>query len=231
MLSSNNLFLHQEVMLLALRDKEGTIESGSMYQYALGGAVIAELLLNERIKIEKVRKKNFVILQDYKPMGEPLLDQCLVQIATAKRKAQVQTWVSKFAQIPRLKHIAAKELCDKGILKADEDKVLLIFTRKIYPEINPVPEQRLIERLSNAIFTETEDIEPRTAILLSLAHHAGLLRANFNKKELKARRKRIEKIINGEIAGNATKQAIEAMQAAVMVACIMPAIAATSMSH
>jgi hypothetical protein len=230
MLSSNNLFLHQEVMLLALRDEEGTIETGSLYQYAIGGAVIAELLLNERIKIEKVRRKELVTLLSSTPLGDPLLDQCLEKIASAKRRAVVQTWVSKFAGIKNLKHLIATELCKKGILKADEDKVLLIFTRKIYPEINPVPEQQLIERVRNAIFTDTEDIDPRTVVLLSLAHNAGLLRANFNKKELKAHKKRIEKIVNGEIAGKATKQAIDAMQAAVMVACIMPAIT-TTMAH
>lgn len=231
MLGSNNLFLHQEILLLALRDDKGTIESGSMYPYALGGAAIAELLLNDRIKIERIRKKDFVVLQNSSPLGEPFLDECLAKIVAAKRKAMVITWVSKFAAIRNLKHIIATELCKKGILKADEDKILLIFTRKIYPEINPVPEKQLLERLRTAIFTETEAIEPRTVVLLSLAHNAGLLRANFDRKDLKSRKKRIEKIINGEITGKAAKQAIEAMQAAVMVACMMPAITSASMHH
>ena len=232
MKDSNTLFLHQEVMLLALRDDKGTIEAGSMYQYAIGGAIIAELLLNERITIEKIRRKDLVTLQNSRPMGDSLLDQCLTKIANAKRRAIAQTWVSKFANTKNLKHIIANELCKKGILKADEDKVLLIFSRKIYPEINPVPEQKLIERLRNAIFTDTIDIDPRTVVLLSLAHNSGLLRANFNKKELKSGKKRIEKIVKGEIAGKATKQAINAMQTAVMVACMMPAItSATMVSH
>jgi len=94
-----------------------------------------------------------------------------------------------------------------------------------------VPEQRLIERLRQAIFTDAMDIDPRTVVVLSLAHNSGLLRANFNKKELKARKKRIEKIVNSEVAGKATKQAIEAMQAAVMVACIMPAVMSSAIAH
>jgi len=227
----NNLFLHQEIMLLALRDEKGTIETGSMYQYAIGGAVVAELLLSDRIAIEKSRKKEFVVLNNSTPFGEPLLDICLEKLINAKRRATVQTWVSRFAGVRNIKHIVAAELCRKGILKTDEDKVLFIFTRKIYPEINPVPEQRLIERLRQAIFTDAMDIEPRTVVVLSLAHNSGLLRANFNKKQLKARKKRIEKIVNGEIAGKATKQAIEAMQAAVMVACIMPAVMSSTISH
>ena len=38
------------------------------------------------------------------------------------------------------------------------------------------------------------------------------------------RKKRIEQVINGDVVGPATREAIEAMQAAVMVAVIMPAV-------
>jgi len=53
-----NLFLHEEIMLLALRDEEGTIASGTMYQYAIGAAVLAELLLNKRIAVGEPRGKS-----------------------------------------------------------------------------------------------------------------------------------------------------------------------------
>ncbi len=47
MTTQTNLFLHEEIMLLALRDEEGTIASGTMYKYAIGAAVLSELLLNK----------------------------------------------------------------------------------------------------------------------------------------------------------------------------------------
>jgi protein-disulfide isomerase-like protein with CxxC motif len=125
----------------------------------------------------------------------------------------------------------ARQLCRRGILRADEDKVLLIFTRKIYPEVNPEPENKLIERLRRAIFTDTRDIDPRTVVLLSLANSTGLLKVVFDKKKLKGRKARIKQIVDGEITGKAATEAIQAMQAAVMVACIMPTIMATSVSH
>ena len=49
---NEKLFLHQEILLLALRDERGTIESGTMYQYAVGGAILSELLLANRIAVE-----------------------------------------------------------------------------------------------------------------------------------------------------------------------------------
>lgn len=231
MTTQTTLYLHEEIMLLALRDEEGTIASGTMYQYAIGAAILSELLLNKRIAVEKSKKKKLVNLISSQPLGEPLIDQCLEKISNAKRRASLQTWVSRFAGVKNLKHRVARQLCQRGILRASEDKILLLFTRKIYPEVNPEPERKLIERLRQAIFTDSRDIDPRTVVLVSLANSTGLLKIVFDKKKLKGRKARIEEIINGEITGKAAKEAIQAMQAAVMVCCIMPAIITTTISH
>ena len=227
MTTQNNLYLHEEIMLLALRDEEGTIAAGPTYQYAIGAAVLAELLLSQRIVVAQSGKKKLVELVSSIPFDEPLLDHCLEKVATAKRRAALQTWVSRFAAVKSLKHLIAKRLCQQGILRADEDKVLLIFTRKIYPEVNPEPERKLIERLREAIFTDATDVDSRTVVLVSLANSASLLNVVFDKKMLKARKARIERIVNGEITGKAAQEAIQAMQAAVMVACIMPVMMST----
>ena len=227
----NTLFLHEEILLLALRDEEGTIASGTMYQYAIGAALLAELLLSKRIEVEQSGKRKLVNPIVSTPLGYPLIDECLEKIFVAKRRAVLQTWVSRFAGIKNLKNRVAQQLCRRGVLRADEDKVLLFFTRKIYPEINPEPERELIQRMRYAVLTDTDDIDPRTVVLLSLASSTGLLKMAFNKKELKERKVRIKQIVNGEITGKAATEAIQAMQAAVMVACIMPAMMTATMSH
>jgi Golgi phosphoprotein 3 len=226
-----NLFLHEEIMLLALRDEEGTIASGTMYQYAIGAAVLAELLLNKRIAVRESRRKKLVNLISSQPFGEPLIDECLEKISNAKRRTSLQGWVSRFAGVKNLKHRVALQLCQRGILRAAEDTILLLFARKIYPEINPVPERKLIERLRGAIFTDSRDVDTRTVVLVSLANSTGLLKVVFDKKELKGRKARIKEISDGEITGKAAKEAIEAMQAAIMVCCIMPAITTAAISH
>ena len=123
-----------------------------------------------------------------------------------------------------MKGRVARELCRKGILKTKEDKVLLIFTRKLYPEINHKPEKALIEKLHKAIFTNTNDLDTRTIMLVSIASKTNLLNTVFDKKELKQRKDRIEKISNGDVFGKATGEAIKAMQAAIMVACVVPVV-------
>jgi Golgi phosphoprotein 3 len=228
----DNLFLYEEIMLLALKDEEGTIASGSLYNYAVGGAIIAELLLSQRIALDQSKRKKLVSVINSELFNDSLIDEWLIKMSSAKRRKTFQDWVTRIADTKALKHRIAMQLCQRGILRMDKEKILLLFTRRIYPEINPNPEQEIIDRLRNAIFTDTDDVAARTVVLLSLAKSANILPVVFGKKEIKQRKKRIEQIVNGEISGKVTKEAIDAMQTAVMVACIMPAIiiAATSAS-
>ncbi|MFZ0390162.1 MAG: GPP34 family phosphoprotein [Calditrichia bacterium] len=224
MQNRNSLHLYEEIMLLALRDKKGTVAT-DYSEYAVAGAIIAELLLDGRISVDDSWRKR-VNLNDPSPTGDPVIDEVIEKIAGAKRRASLKTWISRIAGIKKLRHKVARHLCNRGILRNGEDKVLLLFTRKIYPEINPEPERQIIERMRKAIFTDTGEVEGRTAVLISLAKGADLLKQPFSRKELKPRKKRIEQIVNGDMTGKATKEVIEACQAAVFIAAVMPAIAA-----
>jgi golgi phosphoprotein 3 len=222
----NNLFLHEEILLLALKDEEGTIASGARYNFAVGGAILAELLLGLRIAVDPSKTKRVSVI-DPEPLGDPLIDEWLMKIAAAKRPKPLQHWVCRIAETRGLHHRIALPLCQRGILKVEEKAVLLLFTKIIYPQISPQPERQILDRLQKAVFTDTEDIDARTIVLLSLANSANLLPALFGKKPVKERKARIDRIVNGEIAGTATRQAIQAVDSALMIACIIPVIAAS----
>jgi len=223
------LFLYEEIMLLALRDEQGTIATGFPEQ-VLAGAILAELLLDGRISVEDTKKK-LVNLLDSRPSGDPIIDECLEKMTTAKRRASLQTWVSRLAGTKNLRHKAAQRLCDRRILRADEDKVLFVFKRRIYPEIDPVPEKKIIDRLRDAIYNDHAKLDPRTVVLVSLANGSDMLRQTFGRKELKSRKKRIERIENGELTGKATREVIAACQTALIVAAIMPAMISTTVHN
>ncbi len=225
---STKLHIYEKILLLALSDKKGTILFGVNYQHAIAGAILAELLLKKKIEIEKDGKRKFVKLVDRKLMRNQLLDECIGKLVKAKRRGRPQTWVQRFANISKLKHKAAQSLCRKHIIKMEEDKVLFIFNRKIYPEIDPKPEKQLLEKMSDAIFGNTKEIDPETVILISICKATGILRQLFDKKKLKEQKQRIKDISSGNLVGEATKDAVEAMQAAIMVAAIIPAVTAAS---
>lgn len=219
------LFLQEEILLLALRGKEGTFFS-KMYHPALAGAIMAELLLGKRVEVEEGKKKHIRLLNDA-PFGDAVLDEALEKVRTAKRKASLKTWVSRFHGISKLHHKVAAGLCRKGVLREDEGQVLVFFRRKIYPEVDPRPERRIIERMRRGIFSDSQTLKPRTVILISLAKSADLLSVSFEKWQLKQRKKRIERIVKGEMLGRAAKEIVEATQAAILVAVMIPAMAAS----
>ncbi len=225
----NDLFLQEEIMLLALREQKGTVISGPSYSFAMAGAILAELTMAGRISVEEGRKK-LVNMTARQPIGEPVIDECLAKIKAAKRRASLQTWVNRIANLKRLKHRVAEGLCKRGILRADEGRVLLIFSRKIFPERDPRPERKLIERLRKAIFTEARDIEPKTAVLVSLLSAADILKIPFEKKELRSRKKRIETISKGDAMGQATREAVQAAQTAAALAVVIPAMTVATIS-
>jgi hypothetical protein len=190
------LYLHEEIMLLALRDRDGAIMASTTYHYALAGAILAELLLRHRISIDRHARSNAVTATSRLSVGDPLLDECLAAIAGAKKPTSAQTYVSKFA-------------------------MLGIFPTRLYPELDPEPEKRIVRRLSHAIFGDGLRLDARTIVLVSFAHHAGLLSPVFGARETRSRKTRIEQIAKGEIAGAAVKEAIEAAQSALFVSTIV----------
>ncbi|MDE0053752.1 MAG: GPP34 family phosphoprotein [Gammaproteobacteria bacterium] len=217
MADHDDMHLHEQLMLLALRDEKGTLESSaSMYACALGGAILTELSLEGRIRISR-DKKALVGLVDRSPLGEPVLDECLDRVARARRGARAVTWVQRFAGTKRLYHRVAEGLCRRGILREEEGRVLLFFTRKVYPTVDPGPERRLVERLRSAVFSDsTTDAE--TAIVVALANATGLLAIHFDRKELRRRKDRLERITERTPGGAAARQAVEGAEAAILAA-------------
>ncbi len=230
-METRQLHIYEEILLLALRDKKGTILFGVNYQQALAGALLAELLILNKVEIDSVGKRKFIVLKNSKPTGNSLLDECLEKMTAAKRRATAQSWVQRFANISRIKHKAAESLCRKGILKIEENKVLLIFNRKIYPEVDPRPEKRLMDKIYNAIFGNNKELDPNTVILISICNSTGILRQIFEKDKLRGKKERIKEITTGNLIGKATKEAVEAMQAAIIVATIIPAVVVTAAAH
>lgn len=220
------LRLYQEITLLALRDDKGTVSIEFLAQ-VLAGALAAELALKNRIALSTDKKK-WVELLDARPTGDPLLDECIAKLANAKRRARLQTWVQRFASIKKIHHKAAQSLCDRGILRKEEGKFLLVFNRTTYPELNGEPERQIIARLEQAIFAPSKDLDSRDSLLVSFAHAGQLLVPLFGRKRLKPQRDRIKQIAEGEALGRATREVIEAIQVALITITVLVTAAVTS---
>ena len=227
MIDRPELWLQEEVLLLALKEDKGTPHS-SMYSIAMGGAMLAELLLNERLVLEeKPRKKPLkpgkkpaylVAVDNPKQLADPVLDECLHRVVTSKKPRSPQDWVTRFGQLKDLKRRVAVGLCRKGILREREDRILVLFRRTAYPTLDGAPERRVVDRLQDAVAGDSMDLDARTAVLAALANGTGILKHVLGKDLVKQRKDRIQEIGEGDIVGEATKAAVQAAQAAVVAA-------------
>jgi Golgi phosphoprotein 3 len=214
-----DLGLHEEVVLLAHKNEQGT-PAGAMNAQALAGAIVTELILAERIVLEPRRRgKPLVDLVRATQTGDPVLDDALNRIRTAKRRASVDQWVSRFARAETL-HATARRLSRRGILRVEDKRVLLVFNRTVYPEIDPWPERVLIQRLEEAIFGDGE-VDARVAVLVALADATGLLKVPFPTKALRGRKKRIKELAEGAGVTDVARATVEAVRAAVAAAVVV----------
>jgi len=223
------LSLHEEIVLLALNDDKGTFSAG-MFVYALGGAMVSELLLQGKIAAGKDKKQK-VNVKDGAPTGDPILDELLQLITESKKPKSLQDWVFKASNTRRLSHRIAEQLCEKGALKQDEKKVLWLFTRQVYPELDGSWEDAVRNRMAAVMFGQNALPDERTAVLIALASQSGLLKPNFEKEKLRRHKSRIKQLASGKLlAAGATQSAIEAIQVAVLVATMIPIMAAATTS-
>lgn len=225
-----NLHVHQEVLLLALSDHDGNFSNG-MIEYALAGAMVSDLSLLGKIEISEDKYKTVRVI-DKSPTGNLQLDTIIEKIAKLTRTKNLQYWVPKIAQTSGLKHTIAKSLCDLGILEETTSKILFLFTKKVYPELDGSWEDSIRNRMGEVMFHPEVKSDVRTAVLIAFAYHSQLLKQNFAPVELKQHQARIKQLAtkpHADLASvEATKAAIDAVNAAVMAAVILPSIIAAT---
>lgn len=218
------LTLPEEILLLMLNDDTGR-NMASLPAYLAAGAGLAELTFSGHLTTAgEGRKARFAFVPGTEDPSDPFLSRIMARLKEKGIDTSPQNLVSRIAQTKAIMDLLISRLVDRGILRREKKKVLFVFTHTTYPTADPAPEAELKSRLRTTLFT-SGPVSPEDAVLITLANAGGILRRNFDKQELKERKARIKEITSGaNLAAGATRQAIEAVQAAVMVSTTMPAM-------
>jgi hypothetical protein len=216
--------LPEEFLLLAY-DEDGTpLTDGTRLDNGLGGALLLELALAQRVDVEDKR----VVVVDRRPTGDALVDAALARIDADEKPRKPGHWVTKLSKQARPR-ILDKLVAD-GVLTVEKDRVLWVFPRTKYPPATgetPAVEVAARERIRAAVLGDGP-VDPRTAALCALVAATELDRkilAGLDRRRVKARLKQISE---GAWAAEAVRKTIEEIQAAVMVAIIASTTAATA---
>src|SRR5688572_14938368 len=97
-----DLRLHEALLMLALRDQKGGFGHAPLLGAGLAGAILIELVLAGRIRIEQKKRSSVVRVIDERLTGEPVMDTWLSQMRSARKEAAVATWLGRIAGTRKL---------------------------------------------------------------------------------------------------------------------------------
>ncbi|WP_113701713.1 GOLPH3/VPS74 family protein [Nonomuraea lactucae] len=206
----------EELLLLAYSEDEGKqLISATQLDPALGGAILAELAVNERIELSEKK----VSVRDATPLGDEELDAALARMAEERRERRPVWWVQKLHS-SKLRRRLLTRLTESGVLNEQRGKVLGVFPTTRWPEADGSVEAEVRERVAGALAGATPDA--RTAVLIALAHASKLDRKAFPG----AGKERIREIAEGAWAADAVAKTIAAINSVIMVAAVSATVTA-----
>ncbi len=208
------LTLPEELLLLALRDKKGTVVSSASLAltYGLAGAILLELTILDKIVLEGDK----FIVKDATPTGDDIFDEVLAKIHASKKSRKPSYWVNKLSGIKKLKDRLLDRLVGQGILRRKEHNVLWVIPTKRYPTLSGAPEMKRRELIRTAILHNVKPDE-RTSILICLVNACSLVNEIFEKEERKVAKKRIKEIAKDEAVSKAVSDIVAGIEAAVVI--------------
>jgi Golgi phosphoprotein 3 len=211
-----NLSLAEELLLLALNDEKGTVlmAGATGLPFGLAGALLVELIGAGLLRIEG----KALVAAPAGSARDEILDGILSEVRIAKRTRDIKHWVGKVGRSGgKIRAKLADRLVAKGILRKEEGRLLLIFPTTRFPQINPMPEYGVRERIRAALRGMTPPDE-RTAALISLVHACDLVGYFFEKGERREAKKKAKEISASQPVGSAVARTVEAVKAAVIIA-------------
>ena len=208
------LNLPEELLLLSYHEEKPLLLHTPL-SFSLVGAILAELLIQNKIK----RIGPTLRSQDSSLTGDPFLDEALIVIASSQECHSVKYWVNRLhLLLRRLPHRLAEQLATKGLLTRTEHNSLVLFSFRSYRLSERYPALALKDHLRQVLFQPFAP-GPRQMALIGLVEAVGL--KLFTREERRAVRARIGEVlgrdeINKAVAGSIA--AAEGVAAAIVAA-------------
>jgi hypothetical protein len=216
------MLIAEDLLLLLTADDTGKLAaSGTSVDAALGGALLAELALAERVDVagrgQRVREGRLVV-RDAGPTGDSVLDGALAAVGDKEGK-KPESVVAALGKRTRVQ--LYERLAGRGLVRAEETRILGVFPRHRWPAEHAGHEADvracLVTALRDGVTTDA-----RTAALVSLLFalkvvHKAVDPASIglSKRDLNAR---AERIAEGNWAAKAVRSAIASSDAAIIAA-------------
>jgi len=226
------VILSEDVLLLLIDDASGKfVVDKTRLDLALAGGVLLDLATLGRVDVtgpgEQVKAGRLVV-RDAGPTDDPVLDEALRRIGELGPK-KPESVVPKL--VKGLRQDLLGRLIGRGILRAQEGRVLGIFPSHSWPALDSGHERQVRAGLHDVLVAGRSPA-PREAALVSLLHAIDQVPKALGDVGVPARelRRRAKDVAAGGFADEAVRRAVQAINAATMAAVMASATAAAAAS-
>lgn len=206
----------EEIMLLLLDDKGRTFADVPItsLKYALAGAVLMDLALENRIDTDQERL--FVI--DSTPLEDDLLDPTLARIVKSTEVHDARYWLEQ--TVPHTVDIRERSLArliERGILRQEDDRFLWVFQTRRYPIIDDQTVREVKLRIMGVLLSD-EIPDLRDIVLISLSDTCSIFKHLLSNRELRGAAQRIKQIRRMDLIGREVSKAVWDIESSLAVA-------------
>ncbi|HHY81359.1 MAG TPA: GPP34 family phosphoprotein [Clostridiales bacterium] len=205
------LLLHEKLLLISIDKEKGmAVGGGTFLSYALAGALLAELLFQNRIAIEN----KMVVVKDSSPTNNILYDEVLAELSRSAKNRTLYYWIPKLVKAtrPLLKKVG-DSLQDKGLVRREDTRLLRIFPVTKFYVVQPDVWQRLVSEMTEELVLVREP-DWEMNMLISLLHSCGFLLRHFKRDERREVARRARAMVKENIIAKTVERVIAAIQAA-----------------
>ena len=214
------LSLTEELFLLSLREKKDTVglPYSAALPYALAGAMLVELALAGRIRLNK--EKRVVPIGELQPVDDPRLNDLLALIFEPGKPQKITHWIMVAAgKGKRLEKVMLAELISQGILREEEKKVLWVIPYMEYSQKDASAKYQRKQHLRDIVLAG-QIPDQQAVALLSLMKAIDMLDHIFTLDEIKAAGKRVNEIVKDEAVGKAVIEILDTISSAAVAAAL-----------
>ncbi|OZM77037.1 GPP34 family phosphoprotein [Pseudonocardia sp. MH-G8] len=215
----------EDLVLLLLDPGSGrAVVDGTSLDRAIGGALLLDLALRERISADSDGAKARLRVLDPAPTGDALLDEAASRLSGNAVRAQKA--VERLAR--RTRTPVLERLVQRGVVRCEQSRILGIFPSTTWPSTGSGAGKELRGQVA-AVLRDGAPPDQHVALLISLVHavKAEHKVVDGARRQLRAR---AAEVADGDWAGVAVRKAVQAVQASVMAAVTASTIAAGSSS-
>ncbi|MFD3403882.1 GPP34 family phosphoprotein [Kribbella sp. NPDC058693] len=225
------MLIAEDLLLLMYDDETGKPITGSPgLDYALAGAVLIELTLQHKLDItgqNSGEKPGRLKVLDGAPTGDPILDERLSYVVDKPGK-KPKDQIGKLSK--HLRDQLLVRLAERGVLEAEEGKVLGLFPVTRWPAKDARHESEIRAKL-HSVLAQGLAPDERTGALIALMSALNVVpKVVTDAVDKRALKQRAKEIADSDWAAEAVKKAVAEMQAAVTAAIVVSATAGASAS-